>query len=334
MAKKPKANNQINSIRKTVVFSCAVLLIISAFLIWNNRSLSVAGTVDGERISVAELNFFWTNWMEHLMEMGMPGDSAETSDWALELAWEDLVELRVVVNQADRLGVVLTQEDMEQIEELIAFYNMMLVNEDAGINRIRDMGFTNASFRRFTEIMVLRDRVFQHVTDAAVAEIDEEQFQQDFEDFVSENFIDLKDVFVYFIEVETEEQASGLLAQVVQGADFEALYWEHSLTSGPMVMPGGETPTAATHAFNTPMNEEQIRAAYTMDVGVISEVLALENGHFSIFKVAEIEEIDRAEVEELFRTDYEAAARQNFFQEELFVWREFARVSPNGRVIN
>ena len=270
--------------------------------------------------------------MDNLMwEMG---GGPETSDIALQMGWEDLIDLRVAVGRAEALGIRLTDDDMEEVDELIQLYRENFIIPEQNFNRIQGMGFSDASFRRFVETLILRERVFDHV--AAGVVIDEEEFDLALEQFIEENLFDLKHVFVYFIEVETETQANDILMQVLQGADFTELMRQYSVSYfEDMLFEDEDGQLIETvMARETAMSFEQILGAYDMEEGVVSQVLALENGNYGLYQIAEIDEVEHSDIVEFFRESFESEARQDLFRNELVIWRNQADIVPNNRHFN
>ena len=326
MAKRPKAHTQNNTIRNVAIIFCAIVIVTAAALVWNNRSLSYAGTLDGARLPVAQLNFFAENL----------GGQIADFDLAREFAWGDLVDFHLVTRQADDLGIALNADDMEEVDEIIAWYESQWVFPEFNYNLITSMGFTNSSFRQFMEQFVLRGRVVDHVT--SFVEIDEEVFARAFADFVVEHAFDITSVFVHHITVEDAVQATSLLLQHTEGADFVELMREHSLTYNPETLMVDEDGALIEHTniWDTAisLDFEQVMVAYEMEIGQVSDIIALENGNFAIFQIADIHEMEMSVVEEIFRPQFEDGARFDFLNNQLMIWREQSAIEQNSRIFS
>ena len=329
MAKKPKANNQNTTIRNVGIIFCTIILIAATALIWNNRSLAYAGTLDGQRMDTAHFNFFLSNWSEQLLGMGMNDPS-----FAADLAWGDLVDFYLVIRQADALPVSLTAEDMEEVDEIVGWFTEMWVLPNINRNIIREAGFTNASFRRFIEQLVLRDRLTEHIM--SYVEFNEDDFQTGFADFLIEHAFDVTTVFVYYIEVETRSLADDILMQVMQGANFIQMMRDFSVAYDPELLFPDEDGVLIEHTnvlhTGLGMSFEHVMMAYGMAEGDISAVIELENGNYAIIEVAYIDDMDIAELEEIYRPQFEAEARRAYLDNQMLIWRENADITQNRRL--
>jgi len=341
MAKKPRANNQNATIRNVVIIFSALVIIGATALIWNNRSLSYAGTIDNHRLPVEQFNFIYNGLVDQLWEAGNFNAEAD----AVDPAWDELVNLHLTVIQASELGVTLTDEDREQIDFLIDWYtDMYTVDTPHGpVNIIHNMGFTNASFRRFVEQMVLQERVFTHLS--GNVSVSEDDFQVAFEEFLDEHYFDIKSVMVNYIEVETLSEASSLLARFVTGEDFLDLMRAHSLFYDTDFLPidedGNFIEQIDIRMTSVAMDFEQLAMAYAMEVGNISEIIELVNGNFAFFEVTDIEHLEMEMLEDFFRfgdgfqdMGFEGRARADYFNNRLLIWREAANISQNTRIFN
>jgi len=338
MAKKPRAHDQSATTRKVLIIFSAVIIIAAAALIWNNRSLSYAGTLDGQRLPLAQFEFFANSWMEELWQMGI-GDSP---DLAISMAWSDLVDMHLTVNQASALGVVLTDEDFVRVDEIIERNNSIYTIEtpQGSVNLLTEWGFSNASFRRFVEMMVLQGKVFDYVT--SYVTVDEAEFQAAFEEFLDEHYLDIRAVLVNYIEVESQDHANFVFSQFVQGIEFVQLMREHSLYYDPeflMVDEEGNTVEwIDIRATAIGMDFEQLLAAYAMEIGEVSPITELANGNFAFFEVVDIEDMDRDELESFFRFEFEGgfegSKRTEYFNNTLLIWRQDANIAQNSRIFN
>jgi len=335
MARKPKANSQNTTIRNVAIVFCAFILVVGALLIWNNRSLSFAGTVNDERMPIEHFHFFWNEAHEMLAwEFGGVGGQA-FDELAMEIGFEGLVELNLAMFQAETLGITLNEEDMEEVAQRAEFYRA--INTHSDFDGIAAMGFTNSSFMRFVEMRVLSDRVFEHF--AALVEVSEEELEEAYEEFVAENYFDLKNVFVHIIEVEQEDLAGTIWNRFTMGEDFRELMREYSIVYDPeslFVDEDGETIEYVNIlTTNLVQDMDQIAIAYAMEPGMASVVIEIPNGNFVIFEVVHIEDVvDREQLEIDFKEHHEGVLRGEFFRNQLIIWREQAEIMPNSRIFS
>ena len=335
MARKPKANSQNTTIRNVAIIFCTFILIVGALLIWNNRSLSFAGTVNNERMPIEHLHFFWNEAHEMLAwEFGGVG-GPEFDAFAMEIGFEGLVELNLAMLQAEALGITLNEEDMEEVAQRAEFYRA--VNTRGDFDGIAAMGFSNASFMRFVEMRVLNDKVFEHF--AGLLEVTEEELEAAYEEFFTENYFNLRNVFIHIIEVEQEGLANNIWNELIMGTNFLELMREHSIVYDPENLPVDEDGEVIENVniLGTNLVEDmnQVAIAYAMEPGMVSTVIEIPNGNFVIFEVVHVEDVvDREQLEIDFKANHEETLRAEFFRDQLSTWRENAEITPNRRIFN
>lgn len=351
MAKKPKANNQNNMVRNVIIIFAAIILVAGTLIVWNNRDMSFAGTVDGQRIPMSHLNFFWNSWgdneglMWEMLQHGIMPGSPEANEFIMELAWNSVVEQTIVASHAEDMGITLAGENAEMVDEQIeTFENWFThVNEEGEVlvtssEMIRALGFSNASFRRFAEQVVLAGLVHDHIV--ASVELGDEELAEAFAEHLEEHF-DYSDVFVHIIEVDTEELANELWMQIALGADFLGLMREYSLAYNTDMLEEDEEGNLIEDlhilATNLRTNQDHIEMAHDMGIGDVSSIITLDNNNFAIFEVVRIEHLDdegRAELEEEFNAWHTSVVSNEHFSNQVMIWLEQADVRQNSRVFN
>jgi len=337
MARRPKANSHDNTVRNLIIGFCVIVAIVAAALVWNNQSLSYAGTVNGERMPVAHLNFYQNQAWDHLIwnEGWPPG--ADTQAWSMALAYESLLELHITTARAAGFGITMANVDSEEVEARMAMLRM--IHERPDMDIFANMGFNNAGFRRFVELQALHELVYNHV--AAQATIDLQEVEDALEDFMVENHMNFTNVLVHLVEVETQEQAEALHRRLfVEGDSVEFLMVEYSLAFHEEFLDvddDGQLITAMNVDFTIlGWDEEQRALAYAMEIGDVSEVLELMSENFGFFQVVDIESVieDLDGFKDGFRADFEHGLRNEFFRARLAEWADEAVIVPNGRIID
>jgi len=335
MAKRPRANSHDKTIRNVVIVFGAIILILGAIMIWNNRSLSYVGTVDGQRIPTPNFHFMFHEYQEELWWRGMmvtPENEAEVVDEV----FERLLNIHLTARWAEDLGISLTAEHREIVDERIESYRAAYAAPDFDL--LSAWGFSNASLRRFVEQRVLFDLVYEYITGRY--EITEEDMIQAFEEHLAENFFDFSEVFVYYIEVGTQELADNIMTQLVFGADIVELLRDHSIVFEPEMMRTGSdgliTESINIRTTNLDDDTEQLRLVYDADIGTLMGPLELPNGNFAIIEVAEINEFieDFEEHEIQFREHHEWQSRLLYFHNELLTVRGDIEIRRNSRILS
>ena len=331
MARRPRANSHDNTIRNIIIGFSVIILIVGALLIWNNRSLSYAGTINGERIPIEHLSFFQNQAWETLVWGGMPA-SPQTEAWAMELGFDSLLVLHVTAGRAAEFGLSLADVDAEEVESRINTIRMMHDRPD--IDMIAAMGFSNASLRRFVELQVLHELVYQHLVETIA--VDEEELAEAFEQYLEENFRDFAQVMVHLIVVEEESQADAIMNRILMGADFTELMREYSVIFDHLPRDEDGQHIYAMDFDHTLLAFEPgfTLLAYDLEEGEISDILHMADGGFAIMEVVEINQIrDMDEVEASFREDYLSVLQEDYFLQRLEQWTEEADIVPNSRII-
>jgi len=335
MAKRPKANSHDNTIRNVIIGFTIVIAIIAAVIIWNNRSLSYAGTLDGERMPVEHLSFFQNQaWETLVWNFGMP-EGPETAEWALEIAVENLLEMHLSVNRAADFGITMADVDADDVESNMEMIRMMYERAD-GFDIIAAMGFTNSSFRRFVEMQMLQTLLFQHISEMVT--VSEDEFAEAFEQHLEENIVHITQVLAHMIVVEEESQADAIMNQILMGSNFIDLMREHSVIfDEEMLVIDEDGEHVYAHDVDwspLAMQPELLARAYGMEIGDVSEVMPLDDGTFIIIEIADIvHHMDMDEFEADFRTNHEMQMQGEYFRERLEQWRETAEFVPNTRVL-
>jgi len=336
MAKKPKANSHDKTIRNVIIGFGVLVLILAAILVWNNRSLSYAGTVDGERMSLPQLSFHQNEAWGMLLEeqWGMTPDQG-TFDLAMLIGFESLVDFYVTIGRAADFGLSLADVDAEQVDSRIEFYQMIYNDHEFDI--VTSLGFTDATFRRFVELRELQDLVYRHVTELLV--ITEDALEVAYERHMEEIFFFLKDVLVHIIDVASLEDAENVLAQIEDGADFVDLMRTHSISYSPHNQqegPDGQIiETINARSTSLAEDDDLLRIAYGMEEGEVSDIIELPNGNFAIFEIVTINEMidDYEAFEAAVRANQERDLRDGYFRERLQTWRSEADIVRNARVV-
>jgi hypothetical protein len=310
-----------------------IILIIGGLLVWNNRSLSFAGTIDGDRMPIEHFNFYRNQaWQTLVFSFGWPNDD-ETEAWATASGFERLTELHLTTRRAAEFGFSVADVDADEVQEHMELLRTMLEAPD--FDAIAALGFTNTSFREFVELQMLHELVYRHITDLVT--IDEEEMAEAFEQHLIDSFMEMNQVLVYMIEVETQERADALLRALLVGDDFVELMREHSVAFDEDMLELDEVgqPILTMDVFHTPLawDEELLEVAYALEIGEISGILELPTGNFAIVQAVEINEIMTREMMEAeFMPMHEERLRDEYFRERLGQWAEEAEIVQNNRI--
>ena len=253
---------------KTLSIVLALLLVITvaAAVVVNQRG-EVVAIVNGEKITKDQLyEAFLANGGSTVLEQ--------------------LVSDRIIKQEAAKLGVKVTDEEVEtQIEKLIAenyygieeYYQQALAQYGISEEALKD------SIR--TELLltgIVRSKI--EVTDKEV----EEYFRENQEDFNIPEKIDVRHILV-----ESEEEANEILELLNKGEDFAELAKERSLDPG-SASEGGALGFVGRGHFVQEFED----AAFALAVGKYSEPVKTQHG-YHIIEVLDRQEARKVEFSEV-----------------------------------
>ena len=342
---KNRRRRKDDGIKGFIIAFVAIMVALSGALLWNSYNLSAAGRVDGERIPRAFHNFFWdeaaNNLMWQLMMQGMAwGDEAE--QMVNDAAFNHVTELFVAKNQFNALGLQLTAQNELDIELRLGELRAQNPQEN-----LRALGLNDNLLERLATYMIKHQVLVEHIGQQMPAPEGglAHALNEAFTEFISNNLFQIRHVYVYMIEVGSEEFMRTLFNRVMF-EDFLELMREYSLFQVPNLIEvesddEDEEPTEFINVLNTPVDFETVALIYEMEPGDMT-MAELDNGNFAIFKVSHIEgPIDIwgagittwEELEEIFKDEEEQRLRTTHFNDQMFIWREQANIVPNNRVV-
>ena len=331
MAKKPRANSAERSVRTAIICIAAVIVVIGAAAIINNRSLSFAATINGQRVPLEHYRFHVNNQFFELNHLLWQLDPTTANDWILEAAWGELVNTTVMIQHAQSLGLTLNAEQDEEARELAASFERQ---------ELSNLGFSRRNFVEFARQMSLLEVLYEHLTADIV--VSDEEINEAFEEFretirqVPDSY-NFYEIFVNQIEVESFELATNIFTEIMHTGDLVSQMREHCVIFDPdnlIPSPDG-TPIYFVSLFDTNANMEVFELAYGLfEVGAMGGPIQLDNGNFMIFQIVIIDGPDYEELREQFAEHHEMQVRNEYFQAQITFLREQSDVSPNRRALN
>ena len=317
--------------RNVIICFVVIILGFGAFYVWDNRAVDIgdfAGTLNGERMPLEHLFFFFDEaWEVLVWQQGMPEDE-ETANVALGIAFEWMIDLHLTVSHAAEFGIYADDIDARELQEYMD--TMVMTYFEWGIDVIADFGFTEESFRQFAQMRMITDLVRIYVGNQLY--VPEALLAAAFEDFIEEEIHqignEIIEVLANVIEVRTHRQAEDLRERILNGADFAELMHEYSVLEE---ISAGVTGTIGDTDFLM-VHVQIIAIENEMEAGDISEIIEFPppRESFVFFEVLEINEIrPLEEVEREYKEQYEAGRREAHFRLTLEMWRQEANVEVN-----
>jgi hypothetical protein len=331
MSRNHKRKSDDKTVRRALLAFAVFILVVGTALVINNRSLSFAGTVNGQRIPMAHFRFQFDLVAEGLGQDAWMFDQLTIG----EFSFEQLADLNVVTSRgAEEFGIVLSSQDIANSRiEADAIRASMTFN---GVDLIRQMGFSRAGFYRFTEMWTLYHLILEEITGRL--EVTDEELSEAYEEFLEENIGDYTKFYVYMVEVETEELAEELRQQLLQqvfgGANIidsvVAMIDAHNVVS---LFVDFDDNIASADIVQTNAGAAHMAEVQEMDAANvnISQVAPLTSGNYGFFVLDEIKIEIPEELEEQFKEYYESELRHAFFREYADLWTSQSNISQNAR---
>lgn len=229
----------------------------------------ILAQVNEEQITVDEFN---REVKELILEPGQEVKGRNFSDLK-EAYLDQVIERRILVQEARRLGIKVSSEELNQaISEIKKDYPGEGFGEKLGLK-----GITLEEWKSRLEEKLLAEKMIRHALYYR-GEIDEKEALQYYENHLSKFQISEK-VRARQIVVTSEEEAIQLLNQLKKGENFEKLAMKKSL--GPEKVEGGDL-----GYFSKGERPTEFEQVFSLEAGEISGVIRSPYG-YHIFKLDE-----------------------------------------------
>ena len=303
-------------------YALAVLLVLGLGWLaadhWSRRWIL---NIDGNRVATTDLRFL--TYMH------------EGTDFALHMLKTGIV----LEEQAERLGVGVTQQELDDARELASMFR----------GQARDLGFSLnfISVNRKAEIIAREWNLFQHIIDAIAPESDfydaaTAQVAEDFADHLENNRLEFIFPSVYYLMTDNRADAEAARTAAQGGTDFNEVIRTYGFGMEDVEDDFEFSPiTLWELADDFRLTPDVTNAIIDLAVGDISEVIDRE-GWYLVFYVESREELDHEMVELIFMQGGERHEQAvQFLQFERFSnymeqWMEDLdnRVVVNQRALN
>lgn len=255
-------------------------------------------------INGSTLFYFVNNQNQDLPTLGQQGNAAKVGDeWITvedvltqlldyygEEILDDLISRKVVFQEAERLGVTVSDEEIER--ELRHFRHGYDSDELFAEALMKQVGITEEQLREEIRYYLLIEELATKdivITDEEIEEYYEEN---------TDAFYEPTRFHLHRIIVDTEAEAKEAIKEIEEGSSFEAVAVERSIdmiTSSS----GGDLGVVTSNDYF--IDYDVIQTAETIEIGTISEPIETVDGYV-IIKVTEREEGYQAPLEEVRET--------------------------------
>jgi len=321
---KRKRKQQQNIFKLSVVGVCILAVLGIGYIAWDLFSRTYVMTFDGQRISTSELRFF-TLYAE---------DPINPRAQALDM----LTDFLVIDNKANQHNVVLTAEEMADLNESVAdmrpifeMINIQLGNlSDSRMAAFMGMNlFTERLMDIYTEDLEIDEAVFQEAFMDHMVFHTNEFVEMDFIFHFSENTSESWDAWEELHQAESREEIEAIIMRDLERDMIIIGMEEDGLAE--LELPG----ISLAEMRNDPsFNLATLEHLAHMEVGEISEPVLVGESSMLIFIADSLEITPDEVVEERFREQYTMQERIRVFSDMLDEWREEADIRINQRGVN
>ena len=323
---KHKSQKRDNTFKIAAITFAIIILAVGTALVINSHTLSFIGTVDGQRLPMAQFHFQENTMWEQLGDMAMFIDQRTFA----EMTFESLADMHIIANRgAGDFEVVMTSEDIAESRAWADTVRRELMFMDHGGERdlIAEMGFSRSAFYSFMEMMALVNLIYDEVVESV--DISEDELSDLFDAYIDEYRDEYRVPIVYAIEFMNMFEAEAAREQLLFGTDPRQLIFEgiHNVAE---YMEEIEP----RHILNYThfLTQEMWDTTRETPIGRITEPMESTFGHYVIF-VVEGEEYQLPELEN-WSAMHLAERGHELFGNYLDMWRNQAAITQNNRVFN
>jgi hypothetical protein len=255
---------------------------------------------------------------------------SQTED-PIEDALDQLIEVMVLRERAEAAGIVLTDEEQENMLDWARSFKNMYANNGIDASFITD--------NRLAEILST-ELYFEKLMDIYAADfvIDEEDFNREFADFKENNKMDYYDIQVKYAYSESLDDLTDARAEVEAGnMTFDELVERYHIGFDP------EEGVTTTDLWQLFLEDEDNQAILALEEGDMSEVfmqlLPMEQvDHLMMYSVL-VQLVSKTvppeeEIADPFREHYTAQKRAEYFRSIIDTWKTEADFTINQRALD
>ncbi|NLY42880.1 MAG: hypothetical protein GX066_02690 [Clostridiaceae bacterium] len=301
-------------------------------------------TVNGEKITVEEYNFFLWNAKEQ-MALGASIEQVDNFwdteiegkkavDVAKEKAMDAAISSKVQLQKAKEMGLSLTDEDLKAVREEKTHYVEHWGGLDGYNKLLDDIGITDKGFDKVLQDLKLAEKLYSKLTDK------EEGFtitDEELKKYFDENVVRVKHILLLTetedhtmpipsnFKEEVKKQAEELLRRLRNGEDFDKLMYLYSQDTGLY-----DNPDGYLFEKNGEMVKEFEDAAFSLEIGEISDVIETVYGYHILKR--EDHTSDPKYFEQYKEKAWAGAAKAKY-EKQIDAWKKEANVTVNEKVL-
>ncbi len=283
----------MKAIKKTISIFTVIALavcVMSGCAIQDNRAVI---TVNGEDVNPASYGYYLSMVKQQMLsEAGIsteedaekfwstPIDDDDPLETAREKAEEEIIDMMVQCQQAEKAGIKLTEEEEQQIRDAISDVVSNLGGRAEYERQLKEMGTDADAFESLYRKSTLISKYVESLEENGTLTVNEEEVSE----YIEENYVKAKHILFATQDLTTgmpyddaqaesvRQTALNVLEQIKDGGDFDKLMVEYSEDTGLAQNPDGYE---FTKGEMVPQFEE---AAFDLDVGEVSDLVETTYG--------------------------------------------------------
>lgn len=335
----------MKAIKMVFIIAISLVLVFAAVGCSGIAADKEVASVDGEKITVQEFEFFLQSVKSQMESEAKPEeveklwDTEEAVKAAKDKALEEVVKYKVQLKKAKELGLSLTEQEKEEVVEQKKSYVDYIGGRENYKKQLDEMKLSDKSFTTLLENYKLTEKLFNKITSEGteynISEQEiKEYYEKNKEDFKQEK---VKAKHILFSTVddsgqplpedkqnEAEKKAEEIYEKIKNGEDFDQLMNEYSQDPGLQTNPDGYT------FGRGEMVPEFEQTAYALKPGEVSEIVKTDFG-YHIIKVLDkfVDYYPLDQVKEYLKR----IIINEKYNRQIEVWREQMDIQTNHEVI-
>jgi len=322
-----------NKIVLLIIFSLLItaLLFVIIFRLdpfKNNYAIKIG---DNIKVSSGEYMVYLYEQKKHFEETGGNDiwetdiDGVLAEDLAKQNATDTIVDVKVAMEQADKLNIELSEDDLKEAKkETDKFF------DELGVERTEKFGVTYDDINNIIKDGFIRTKVFDYITGGYT--VNDEEFDEYFEEYYNENKADLVDMKIKYIFKgfnrdksdfdRVYEQMSEILSRAREGEDFDDLinrYSERNERTEVKMKKG---------LFESAVDD----VVCDMDKkGEISDIIFVSNGFYIVY-VSDVNPVDISAIKQTEKENYIKRKKDELYRQQREKWINSYTVEKNDEV--
>lgn len=299
--------------RAVVISACSVFVVavcVFAFVFINQYANRFIMTVNGKKISVEEYKLFYY--------------SSQDAEDVKNSALEDLKQLIAIENLAKARNISMTEEERAEAASTAQSVRESFTSAGYDMPDITD--------ERLTEIMGAFNSIYLKLYDSMTAgyTVDDSDFEEQYEDYVTNYKAYYIEAEYQYIMTETEENAQKVKESLESGADINEVMAEYALD----YTEGDEVPKIGIYEVSSYFTAEDTEHLLSLSVGQISDIIVFNGVYYMVFVTESMNIPTEDERRASFTEIYYDNKKYDMFFEELGTFQNESDTKVNQKLLD